>query len=110
MGRIHGLHGIEIRDERPLAGRLTGVVYVVAPATVVALLGFPGVEIHVPWLVALIAVVAATWGVACLTVVDWMRFPGWAAHASTLAGVATTTLVTALTGAGDSPARLLLLL
>jgi diguanylate cyclase (GGDEF)-like protein len=110
MGRVHGLHGIEIRDERPLAGRLTGVVYVVAPASVAALLAFPNVETHAAWLVALIAAAAAAWGVACLTLVDWMRFPGWAAHASTLSGVAATTVVAALTGAGDSPARLMLLL
>jgi diguanylate cyclase (GGDEF)-like protein len=110
MGRVHGLHGIQIPDERPLAGRLTGVVYVVAAVSVAALLTFPHVEAHPIWLVALIAAGAAAWGVACLTVIDWMRFPGWAVHASTLTGVAATTTVTALTGGSGSSARFLLLL
>jgi diguanylate cyclase (GGDEF)-like protein len=110
MGRNQRLHGIEIPDERRLAGRLTGVVYIVAPATVVALLTFPHVEAHAIWLIALISAAAAAWGVACLTVIDWMRFPAWAVHASTVAGIASTTLVTALMGGSGSSARFLLLL
>ena len=110
MGRVHRLQGIELPDERPLAGRLTGVVYVVAAATVAALLAFPHVEAHAVWMVALITVAAAVWGVACLTAIDWMRFPAWAVHASTLAGIAATTVVTALMGGSGSSARFLLLL
>jgi diguanylate cyclase (GGDEF)-like protein len=53
---------------------------------------------------------AAAWGVACLTVIDWTRFPGWAVHASTLAGLTAATAITGLTGGSGSSARFLLLL
>jgi diguanylate cyclase (GGDEF)-like protein len=108
--RIGQLQGIQILDERPLAGRLTGVVYVVAAISVGGLLSAPHVEVHARWLVIAIALAAAVWGTTTLTVVDWTRFPGWAVHASSVAGLSAATAVAGLTGGSGSSARFLLLL
>src|SRR4051794_5800686 len=110
VGRLQRLEGIQVPDERLLAGRITGVVYVVASLTVGALIAMPHVESHAPWLIAPVAACAWIWGLACLTVVDWMRFPGWAAHASTNAGLGSVALITACTGGPGSSARFLFLL
>lgn len=109
-GSLQRLRGIEIADERRLAGRLTGIVYLVAAVSVGGLLAMPHVDTTTVWPVALIAVAAATWGVITLTLVDWARIPGWAVHASTLAGLAAGALVTAFTGGTGSSGRFLLLL
>jgi diguanylate cyclase (GGDEF)-like protein len=110
MGRLQRLRGIEIADERRLAGQLTGVVFIVAALSVAALLAMPHVEAVAIWPVAVIAAGAGGWGVITLTLVDWARIPGWAVHASTLAGLAAATTITALTGGTGSSARFLLLL
>jgi diguanylate cyclase (GGDEF)-like protein len=70
----------------------------------------PHVEVHAVWAIAAIAGAAAIWGVITLTLIDWSRIPGWAVHASTLAGLAAGTAITALTGGTGSSARFLLLL
>jgi diguanylate cyclase (GGDEF)-like protein len=109
-GRLQRLRGIEIPDERHLAGQLTGVVYIVAAMSVGGLLAMPHVEAHAVWPVAAIAAAAALWGVITLTLIDWTRIPGWAVHASTLAGLVAGTSITALMGGSGSSARFLLLL
>jgi diguanylate cyclase (GGDEF)-like protein len=109
-GRLQRLRGIEIADERRLAGRLTGIVYLVAAISVAGLLAMPHVETREIWPVATIAAAAASWGVITLTLVDWARIPGWAVHASTLAGLAAATAITGFTGGTGSSARFLLLL
>jgi diguanylate cyclase (GGDEF)-like protein len=109
-GRPTRLQGIEIDDERGLAGRLTGIVYIVAAVSVGGLLCLPHVEHGSVRLVAAIAVAAALWGLVTLTLIDWTRVPGWAVHASTLAGLPAVTAITALTGGTGSSARFLLLL
>src|SRR5215208_3891620 len=108
--RLQRLQGIQLDDERHLAGRLTGVVYVVAAASIGGLLTMPHVEAHPASAVAVVASLAALWGLAGLTVLDWARAPGWAVHGSTLAGLLTAGLVTGLTGGPGSSARFLLLL
>jgi diguanylate cyclase (GGDEF)-like protein len=108
--RLRQLQGIQMHDERGLAGRLTGVVYITAAVSVGSLLCLPHVERRATLLVVAIAAAAALWGVATLTLIDWHRFPGWAVHASTIAGLAAGASITALTGGPGSSARFLLLL
>jgi diguanylate cyclase (GGDEF)-like protein len=109
-GRLRRLQGFQVPDERPLAGRLTGTVYVVAAVSVTALLSLPHVEVHARWLVIAIAALAGGWGVVSLTLVDWSRVPGWGVHASTLAGLGAALAITVLTGGAGSSSRFLLLL
>jgi diguanylate cyclase (GGDEF)-like protein len=109
-GRLKRLRGIEIADERKLAGQLTGVVYAVAAVSVVGLLCLPHVAVTQKWVVIAIAATAGLWGLVALTLLDWDRVPGWAVHTSTLAGLAAAAAITGLTGGPGSSARFFLLL
>jgi diguanylate cyclase (GGDEF)-like protein len=105
MGR---LRGIQVTDERPLAGRLNGAMFLVGATTTAGLPLLPGIEARAAWLVYSLAAAAAVWGLIALRI-DWRTLPGWLPHATSLSGLAAAGVAMALTGGVGSPARFLLL-
>src|SRR3954452_2842787 len=99
------LGGLTISEERRLAGRAAGTLYLVGTGTALTMLALPAVPTrHWPIVVAL-ALLGAVWGVACLTVVPWERARPAVSHLSTFAGFPIAISVVAATGGSTSPAR-----
>jgi diguanylate cyclase (GGDEF)-like protein len=103
--RVSGLEALESRAERVLAGRLAGVLYLTAAASVLLMLPLPGPEFAHPWVVWAAASIAVAWGTAAFLLVPWERAPVGISHASTLGGFALVALVASGTGGATSPAR-----
>ena len=102
---VSGLGALESRAERLLAGRVAGVLYLTAAASVLLMLRVPGPDFTHPWVVWVAAAIAVTWGVAALLLVPWERAPARVSHLSTLGGFVLVALVAAGTGGASSPAR-----
>jgi diguanylate cyclase (GGDEF)-like protein len=103
------MQGIQVPDERPLAGRLTGAMYLVASLATAGLPWLPGEVARSPWALWALAGCGAYFGLLALTVIDWRRAPGWVTHASSAGGVVAAGIAMWLTGGAESPARFLLL-
>jgi diguanylate cyclase (GGDEF)-like protein len=103
------MQGIQVPDERPLAGRLTGSMYLVASAATAALPWLPGESTRSAWALWALAGIGAYFGLVALTIIDWRRAPGWVTHLSSAGGVVAAGLAMWLTGGAGSPARFLLL-
>jgi diguanylate cyclase (GGDEF)-like protein len=101
--------GIQVPDERPLAGRLTGAMYLVASAAIAALPWLPGEAPASPWALWALAACGAYFGLVALTLIDWRRAAGWVTHASSAGGVVAAGTAMWATGGAGSPARFLLL-
>jgi diguanylate cyclase (GGDEF)-like protein len=96
-------HSVE--EERDLAGRLAGVLFLTAGITALGLLLVPGVEnAHRNWVVALAAVCVA-WGLFCVTLAQPERHGAWFWHTPAVGSLFIITGVVASTGGADSPAR-----
>jgi diguanylate cyclase (GGDEF)-like protein len=104
------LTGVEVVDERPLAGRLVGWMFVVGSIVTTLLPLLPGVEGGVITPTLPIGIGAGLWGVACLRRIDWLTAPGWLVHAGAFAGVCSIGVAIHDSGAAGSPARFLLML
>ena len=102
--------GVAVIDERPLAGRIVGWMFVVGAIVTTLLPLFPGAEGKVLTPTLSIGVAALVWGGAALCVVRWRDTPGWVMHLSTLSGALAIAVATHDTGGSNSPARLLALL
>jgi hypothetical protein len=100
-----GLGALESRAERVLAGRVAGVLYLTAAASVLLMLAVPGPDFAHPWVVWTAAGIAAVWGAAALILVPWDRAPAFVSHLSTLGGFVLVGLVASGTGGASSPAR-----
>ena len=100
-----GLAALESRAERLLAGRVAGVLYLTAAASVLLMLPLPGPEFTHPWVVWAAAGISVVWGAAALLAVPWERAPAAVSHASTCGGFVLVALVAAGTGGAESPAR-----
>jgi diguanylate cyclase (GGDEF)-like protein/putative nucleotidyltransferase with HDIG domain len=100
-----GLGALESRAERVLAGRVAGVLYLTASASVLLMLPLPGPEFTHPWVVWAAAAIGAAWGAAALVAVPWERAPAAVSHMSTCGGFVLVALVAAGTGGTESPAR-----
>ena len=109
MAPSRWLTGLAVSEERVLAGRVAGALYLVGAATALALLVLPAVAVTDPALVVAIAAAGAVWGVACLTVVPWRRASPLVSHLSTAAGFPVAAIAMAVTGGSTSPARFYLL-
>src|SRR3954467_10250030 len=81
-----GLIGVEVADERPLAGRLVGWMFVMGSIVTTLLPLLPGVEGPVVTPMLPVGIAAGLWGIACLRRVDWRAAPGWLTHAGLTAG------------------------
>ena len=105
----HRLGGLEISEERTLAGRLAGALYLVGACTALLLTVLPHVEHeHWRWLVGC-AVIGVIWGTLCLTVIPWERASPVVSHFSSSLGFPITAVAVAATGGAESPARFYLL-
>jgi diguanylate cyclase (GGDEF)-like protein len=103
------MQGIQVPDERPLAGRLTGSMYLVASIVTAMLPWLPGESADSAWALCVLAACGAWFGLIALTLVDWRRAPGWVTHLSSAGGVVAAGIAMWLTGGAGSPARFLLL-
>ena len=102
---MRSLRALDIREERALAGRVAGLLYLVGAATACVLPLLPGTEVSDLGLLYAIAGGGALWGVACLTVVPWKRVHPVVSHLSSGMGLPITVAAMALTGGATSPAR-----
>ena len=109
MGRLVeagiGLRALEVAEERELAGRVAGLLYLIAAATVALLLLVPGTPIDSLSTVLGLSAVGVIWGVACLFVIPWRSINPLVSHLSTGMGLPLTAIAMAATGGAQSPAR-----
>lgn len=104
-----GLHALKISEERTLAGKVAGAMYLTAALSVGAMLALPGVETdHWPVVVG-VAGAAGVWALVCFTVIAWDRARPIVSHFSTFMGFPATAAVVAATGGAGSPAVFYLL-
>jgi diguanylate cyclase (GGDEF)-like protein len=97
--------GYEGDEERGLAGRLAGVLFLTAGITALLLLLVPGVETgHRDWVIGLTAG-ALAWGLFCVTFARPSRHGAWFWHTPAVASLLFIAAVVASTGGAGSPAR-----
>jgi diguanylate cyclase (GGDEF)-like protein len=106
---VRGLRALQVAEERELAGRVAGLLYLVGAATVGLLLLMPGTDTSDPAVVLALAAVAAGWGLLCLFVIPWRRVHPLLSHLSSGLGLPLTAVAMAATGGAQSPARFYLL-
>lgn len=104
-----GLHALNISEERTLAGKVAGAMYLTAAICVAGMLVMPGVETTHWQVVVAVSGVAAIWSLVCFTVIRWESAPPAVSHFSTFMGFPATAIVVASTGGGRSPAIFYLL-
>jgi diguanylate cyclase (GGDEF)-like protein len=98
-----GTHTVE--EERELAGRLAGVLFLTTAVTALGMLVLPGLEHgHRNWVIA-IAATCVGWGLFCVTVARPERHGAWFWHVPAVGSVFVIAGVAAATGGADSPAR-----
>jgi diguanylate cyclase (GGDEF)-like protein len=94
-----------LEEERALAGKLAGVLFVTGGLTAVLLLFLPGIEDrHWQWVVALGALCVA-WGLYCLTLARSRARGVWFWHVPAVCALGVTAGVMAATGGAESPGR-----
>ncbi len=103
------LGGLVISEERVHAGRMAGLLCVLAGLTGFSLLVLPHVDHRHSWVIVAVSVAGLSWGLACLTIVPWPRAPAVISHLSTGAGLLAAGTAMAATGGAHSPARFYLL-
>jgi diguanylate cyclase (GGDEF)-like protein len=96
-------HNVE--EERDLAGRLAGVLFLTAGVTALVLLLVPGVESSHRESVVGLAAVCVAWGLFCVTLARPGRHGPWFWHAPAIGSLFIVTGVVASTGGANSPAR-----
>ncbi|MEY2532470.1 MAG: hypothetical protein QOF29_380 [bacterium] len=90
-------------EERRLAGRIGGAMWLTFAVTVLLMLPIPGVSIAHPWAVILVAALAAAWGAALTVLVPWELVAPWAFHLASGLAVVVVAVVGPLTGGEASP-------
>ena len=102
------LRALNISEERVLAGRVAGLMYVVGAATGALLLLLPGVPTE-HWRVTVAAsFLALVWGWLVLAVIDWNRVLPAVTHLSCGFGYPLVAILAATTGGLHSPAEFFL--
>jgi diguanylate cyclase (GGDEF)-like protein len=95
---------LDFDEERALAGRFAGVMFLTGGLTAVALLFLPGIhDHHSAWVVALGGGCVA-FGLFCLTLTRSVG-PRWSRHFPAVATLGIIAAVMAATGGAESPAR-----
>lgn len=102
--------GVAVPDERPLAGKLVGWMFVVGAIATTLLPLLPGVAGEVFTATLGIGVAAFVWGLLAVFVVNWRVAPAWVIHLSTVLGGLSIAVATHDTGGAHSPARFLAML
>jgi diguanylate cyclase (GGDEF)-like protein len=107
MGRlIAGVRsaGALRREERVVAGRVGGVVWVIASLSVIAMaVVLPADQVHRTTLVAM-GLGGCLWGTFSGAVLDYSRLPVWLIHLSAFAGTVAIAVAMAISGGARSPA------
>ena len=99
-----GGHDVEL-EERALAGRLAGVLWLTAGLSALGLPLLPGVEHPQPSVVAGLGAVCLAWAVFCLVFAKPERHGAWFWHVPAIASLLIISGIAAATGGADSPAR-----
>ncbi len=94
-----------VEEERDLAGKLAGVLFLTAGVTALGLLLVPGVAHGHPDPVVALAAVCVAWALFCLTLAQPERHGPWFWHVPAAGSLFIITGVAASTGGVDSPAR-----
>jgi diguanylate cyclase (GGDEF)-like protein len=95
----------EVDEERVLAGKLAGVLFLTAGLTISLLLLVPGVENrHWPWVLGLAATCVA-WALYCLTLARPEEHGPWFWHVPAGLSIPLIAGLVACTGGSQSPAR-----
>src|SRR4051812_10793379 len=102
--------GVAVPDERPVAGRIVGWMFIVGAVVTTLLPLLPGAAGKVVTPTLPIGIAAFVWGVVAAFKFDWRTAPGWVTHLSTVLGALSIAVATHDTGGADSPARLLIML
>jgi len=103
--RTPGLGGLRTPEERQLAGRMTGLLYLTGAVSAVIMTLLPGAAPQYTLGILAVAAVGAVWGVAALTIVPWQTARPWVSHLSTICGFVIAGLLMTMTGGEQSPAR-----
>jgi diguanylate cyclase (GGDEF)-like protein len=97
--------GFEVDEERMLAGRLAGVLFLTAAVSMLLLLLVPGVEdTHWPWVLGFAGGCLA-WSLFCLLFARPEEHGPWFWHAPAILVIPMVAGLAASTGGADSPAR-----
>jgi diguanylate cyclase (GGDEF)-like protein len=99
-----GSHDVELQ-ERALAGRLAGVLWLTAGVSALGLPLLPGVEHTHPRVVLGLGAVCLAWAVFCLAFATPERHGAWFWHVPAAASLLIISGIVAATGGADSPAR-----
>lgn len=99
------LRALEIPEERDLAGRVAGGLYLIAATTVSALLVVPGTDTRDWGIVLVVAAIGVAWGLTCFFLIPWKRVNPLVSHLSSSMGFPLTAVAAAATGGAASPAR-----
>jgi diguanylate cyclase (GGDEF)-like protein len=96
---------LEVDEERILAGKIAGVLFLTAGVSIVLQLFLPGIEDrHWEWVVALSAACVA-WAVFCLTLARPDEHGAWFWHGPAALSIVLIAALVAATGGANSPAR-----
>ena len=96
---------LDVDEERMLAGKLAGVLFLTAGLSIVLQLFLPGIEDrHWLWVVGL-AVPCVAWAVFCLTLARPEEHGAWFWHVPATLSTALIAGLMAATGGAESPAR-----
>ncbi len=106
---VQGLRALDTREERMLAGTVSGLLYLTGAVAALAVLLLPGATIESPGIVVGCAAFGIVWGTACLVWVPWERGAGLLSHVSSLTGFPIVAVLMAITGGAESPFLLFLL-
>src|SRR4051812_2372465 len=102
--------GIAVAEQRPLAGRLVGWMFVIGSILTTLLPLLPGANGEVVTPTLPIGIGAGLWGLWAALRMDWNRAGGWVIHAAAVSGALCAAVATSDTGGAQSPARFLLML
>jgi diguanylate cyclase (GGDEF)-like protein len=102
--------GVAVAEERSLAGRIVGWMFVAGAVVTTLLPLLPGTDGKVLTPTLPIGIAAFAWGLVAAFRFDWRTAPGWVIHLSTVLGALSIAVATHDTGGADSPARLLIML
>lgn len=86
VGRMRGLGDRRTREERMLAGRVTGILYFAGVLGATAMLLLPGPELHRPGLLIAAGALGLIWGIASLSFVPWNTLPAIVSYVSSAGG------------------------
>jgi diguanylate cyclase (GGDEF)-like protein len=104
------LVGVDVADERELAGRVVGWMFVMSTLVALVLPLFPGVDGNVLTPTTPVAGAALVFGAIALRRINWDAVPGHVIHAAVIAGAVCIAIATSDNGGANSPARFLLML